>query len=535
MRSWAIGHLLPSIGTRRGHRRLALLAISTVLFIGTHPAAADADGLRERLQSSNAIIVAGEPLDRGPLLCAYGARDFQPVWDDQRRSALLEAIANSRQDGLDPSIFKPTQLERALSEPDLPDIDRELLATDRFLALARAFAQGLVAPETLERDWLLPPPAYDCAGPLAALANGTPPARILQALAPQTPDYAMLRLALARVEARATPQDWTPLADPVKPLALGDSGPPIAALRARLAAIGDLPVSDMPGEIFDKDLQTAVAHFQSRHGIGADGRVGKRTVAALNVAPAARLEQIRLNLERWREMPRDLPPRRVIVNAASATLTLYEEGQPALVSRVVVGKPDHPTPVLAALIEAVSVNPPWKVPSSIIHREILPKLRRDPDYLTRNHYLFSDGSSRLQQLPGPWNALGRIKLELPNPADVYLHDTPARALFAQDQRSFSHGCIRVEAVKPLAAMLLGVPWTPEALDQVIGEGSTRRINLAKAVPVSLVYFTAFVDADGTLEFRDDLYGRDRRLAEALAGLSREREQMVEAGAGCRAG
>ena len=198
--------------------------------------------------------------------------------------------------------------------------------------------------------------------------------------------------------------------------------------------------------------------------------------------------------------------------------------------------------MLSAEIEAVLFNPPWTVPTSIVRREIQPLLRRDPGYLARNYFVFLGGKEgastgidwrttsilgngwQLQQKPGPWNSLGRIKLELPNPMDVYLHDTPLRALFKKSVRALSHGCISVDDIKYLAAMLLGEGWPVEAIDREIAQGVTHRVALEQKVPVYLVYLTAFVDTDGTVEFRNDVYGRDERLSVALA--RKEAGQLV---------
>jgi murein L,D-transpeptidase YcbB/YkuD len=183
--------------------------------------------------------------------------------------------------------------------------------------------------------------------------------------------------------------------------------------------------------------------------------------------------------------------------------------------RVIVGTVTHPTPVFRATMTSVLINPPWNVPSSIQRNEIMPKLKRDPGYLARGNYVFRD--ERLVQLPGPKNALGQLKFEMPNPLDVYMHDTPDRRLFARPQRTLSHGCVRVEDPRDLARRLIDSnAWPEAAIDQTIASGETRRVPLKQAIPVYVLYWTAFADPDGTVEFRDDIYGRDQRLAAALA-------------------
>jgi murein L,D-transpeptidase YcbB/YkuD len=283
-----------------------------------------------------------------------------------------------------------------------------------------------------------------------------------------------------------------------------------------------------------------VRRFQARHGLEADGLVGSLTRRTLNVPLAVRLQQIELNLERWRWLPRDLGPRYVVVNAAAAMLSMVEASRGVLSSRVIVGDPDHPTPVLASEIRALVLNPAWTIPDSIVAAEIVPALQRDPRYLrdrdivvldrlaTDPHGLWVDWTAvpareplpRLQQRPGPTNPLGRIKFDLPNRFDVYLHDTPSTALFARPVRARSHGCVRIERALELAALALAGHELADrqGLEHALATGGTRRVPLARPLPVYFLYWTAFVE-DGTLHFREDVYGRDRRLAVALGAAA----------------
>jgi murein L,D-transpeptidase YcbB/YkuD len=318
----------------------------------------------------------------------------------------------------------------------------------------------------------------------------------------------------------------------------GDEHAQVAVLRARLAA-EDETVSATGGTRYDDRLEEAVRRFQLRHGLALDGVVGPVTVQALNVPVDDRIRQIALNLERWRWLPRDLGRRYVTVNAADATLQVIAEGRAALTSRVVVGDVRHPTPVVQARLEAIILNPPWNVPASIVVQEILPRLRENRRYLAESeivilerresdpHGLAVDWSTiaaepfpfRLQQRPGPDNPLGRIKFDVPNRFDVYLHDTPTRSLFTRPVRTASHGCIRVERADDLAAYVLADStgrWSPSRLTEAIAIGATQRIALARPLPVYILYWTAFAGPDGEVQFRDDVYERDRRLATMLA-------------------
>jgi murein L,D-transpeptidase YcbB/YkuD len=263
----------------------------------------------------------------------------------------------------------------------------------------------------------------------------------------------------------------------------------------------------------------AVARFQAAHGLAVDGAAGQQTLVSLNVTPAARLRQIRWNLERWRSLPRIGAATRIEVNAAAATAVLYVDHQPVKTMRAIVGAIAHPTPVLRARLSSLLLNPPWNVPSSIIENEIRPMLKTNPRYLERAGlvYVELNGARQLIQPPGPKNALGQIKFEMPNSDDIYLHDTPERQLFTSARRALSHGCVRVEDPGQLALLVLdSSSWSREALGRAIATGQTQSLALRHAVPVYLLYWTAFVDPDGTVEFRDDLYGRDRRLGDAVA-------------------
>jgi murein L,D-transpeptidase YcbB/YkuD len=332
----------------------------------------------------------------------------------------------------------------------------------------------------------------------------------------------------------------------------------VPALRRRLAASGDLPPSRARARVaaarYGGDLVAAVRRFQARHGLHPDGIVGAATIAALNVSAAERARQVTLNLERWRWLPRALEARHIAVNAAAATLEAVEANRAVLTSRVVVGEPRFPTPVLRASVEAVVVNPPWRVPPSIATGEILPRLREDRWYLADNEIVIlerwdSDAFGlgidwstvsaepfpfRLWQRPGPANPLGRLKLDMPNRFHVHLHDTPARSLFEGPVRAASHGCVRVERARALAAWVLDTPGAGEKPDveAMIAAGATRRVAVPAPVPVYLLYWTAFVDAEGVLHFRDDVYGRDARLAAALEGRPAAPAIPGPAPAGC---
>lgn len=312
------------------------------------------------------------------------------------------------------------------------------------------------------------------------------------------------------------------------------------ALRARLAATIDLLDPDIESETFDDALKQATIVFQKRHGLDPDGVVGRATRAALNVSVESRIAQIMLNMERWRWMPDDLGERHVLVNIPAFSLQGIENGRIRTEMRVVVGKEYRRTPVFSDRISYLELNPFWYVPPKIAANDVLPKILADPTYVTSAGFSVLDGWGanaqtldpaaiewsvlgpgkfpyKLRQNPGPQNALGRVKFMFPNKHDVYLHDSPARELFGRTLRTFSSGCIRVERPLDLAAFILDdqAGWRRADIEQAITGKDTRIVRLDTPVPVHLTYFTAWSSEDGTVNFRQDIYGRDSALAKAL--------------------
>lgn len=309
----------------------------------------------------------------------------------------------------------------------------------------------------------------------------------------------------------------------------------LVAVCERLQISGDLRRSDRRGcddlLEYDSPLQQAVRRFQARTGLATDGIVGPRTRAAMNVPVEERLAQMAANLARWWRLPDDLGERFVMVNIAAYRLTAVAAGRPVLSMRVIAGRPETPTPVFRDEISYLVFGPYWNVPRSITERELLPRIAANPAYLRRQRLQVVDGWSapakvidpetidwdaaldafpfRLRQRPGPRNALGLVKFMFPNRFNVYLHDTPARHLFAVGRRAFSHGCVRVEAPIALARFLLADPerWTEKTVETAMHAGRRRVVHLAEPVPVYLTYFTAWVD-DGVVQFREDIYRKD---------------------------
>ena len=453
-------------------------------------------------------------LDLGALRHLYEAGSC--LWSEGDADTLLAVLGRAGREGLDAGDYHVADLADRAGQDSR---QRDILLSDAALRYARDMRDGRVGLESLAEDIDFRRPSID---PVAGLGDALRRHALgdwLASLAPSQPEYARLVGAFGRYRRLAAEGGWAVLPMPARSVRPGQTSPIVPALRRRLAAEGDVAETgtdaEAGGDRLDGDLVRGLRHFQSRHGLDADGILGKKTIAALNVSASARANQIAMNLERWRMLSSGIEPTRIEVNAAAATATLYIGGTPQLAMRAVVGKAKTQTPILRSAIRAVIVNPPWVVPASIIRKEILPTLKRNPDYL-EEHDMYWRGDQIVQR-PGEENSLGRLKFELSSSFDVYLHDTPARGLFARDERARSHGCVRLEKPLDLAERLLkGDPeWSRERIEQAIAEGETQRIATPEAVQVVIVYWTAFVDADGSVEFRNDIYGRDSRLMAAL--------------------
>lgn len=431
-----------------------------------------------------------------------------------------------------PPALRPDQaavVVRALERADAQGLDRDALLalaqSDPAAAALRygtAVHAGRLADDQFLQVWGLRPVAFD---PTPGFSQAVRDDRLqpwLDSLPPPYAGYSALRRGLAAYRAIAAEGGWPAIPDG-PPLKAGDSGPRVAALRARLAAEDKTVAGQGP---FDAALTEAVIRAQRRYGLVPDGVVGAPSLKAFNQPVGQRVLQILANLERWRWLPAQMPPHRVQVNSAAAIVTLFQDNRPTLSMRAVSGRPGDETPMLQSAIHSVVLNPPWNVPTSIATKELWPKARRDPGYLKREDFVViptEGGGQRLQQRAGPKSALGRYKFDFANPYGVYLHDTPAQAGFARVSRLASHGCVRLEKPGPLAkALLQGDPaWSGEAVDAAIAKGTTVRARLPEPVPVYILYWTAFAGPDGQMNFRDDPYGWDRTLLQKAGVLKGE--------------
>ncbi len=488
-------------------------------------------------QSIESALASGGGIaasDIGGLRRFYAMRQNLPAWTDERgldgdAKLAIAAIAASVDDGLDPERFEASLLASPFAANDpAARIDRDFILTADVLRYMSELRGGRSEFEHLDGDVDLPRAAYDAPAALAqAIAEHKLP-QLLRALAPQWPNYAVLKAALARYRAIAANGGWQEIAAKKKFEAEDASPELLAALQTRLAR--EDPILAAIAAPKPGDIDAAIRRFQERTGLTVDGTVGPGTLTQLNVTPATRVAQIAANMERLRWLPHAPESVYVAVNVPDTMLAVIENGREVLTSRVIVGRPKNRTPIFRAEIDDIVANPPWIVPAKIARSEIFPKQARNPGYMARNHMTVVDG--QVIQAPGPKSALGLIKLNVTDRFAVYLHDTPSRSLFARDGRFFSHGCIRVQQIQPLASYVLTGD-TKAGIDQLlaaIATGDTTHIAPKAKLPVYVAYFTAFAAADGSLQFRGDVYGRDARLIAAMARTSFS--QVMPPATGC---
>lgn len=539
---------MPRAATAAVRIGLLLSMLSTPAMLRAQDPAADLKRRVDQLRATGVLQVGGETITMSQELAAlYEEYDFQPLWlRPGARADLLRVIRDAGRDGLVPAHYHLPVLELAEAAPAVGsaalDAEIELLRSHGFLHLLNDLRHGRLRgsqPATAE-----PAAAQDTARAapgVAAVHRAITDGRlddVVKAARPAHFIYEGLVEALAGLRELQAAGGWPAIADGPA-LRLDSSDARVPQLRRRLALSGDLPAAhaDDGSIAFDSLLHHAVMRVQHRHGLNEDGVVGARTLTELNVPVETRIDQVRINLERGRWLLHDLADTFVAVNVAGAMVYLVRAGDVVHEARAIVGRTYTATPVFTATMQYIDVNPTWTVPPGIVG-EVLSAIRRDPGYLRAQNITVLDRAGRVvpassidfgrysartfpyafRQEPGPQNPLGVIKFMFPNRHNVYLHDTPARALFEQEDRLFSHGCIRISDPLRLAELLLaGTTWDRPALEAAVSARGTRTIRLPRPVPVLIQYWTASTDLHRELHFYRDVYGRD---AAVLRGLDR---------------
>jgi L,D-transpeptidase YcbB len=516
---------VPQPAAANGGDEVPVPAVTAVAPAPTPAAAADAaivDQLRD-LSNGKFDRIIGKR-DRASIETFYSGRSFAPLWitdgkPNARATAAIAYLGQVSADGLDPTDYPVPNFASASDPAALADAEMKL--TTSVVTYAHHASVGRVHWTRVSGDiyYDLKPPAP--AEVLAALATAQDAAQALDSYEPHDPGYVALKAKLAELRAgKEEPKQASIPNGPVLKPGMQDERVPL--LRARLNIRGD-------GNAFDKTLADAVKKFQEEHDLKVTSTLTPQTVEALNGrSPDRPVDTIVANLERWRWMPHDLGKTYVMVNLPDFTLRVMHDGKQLWKTKIVDGKPNLPTPIMTAEMKYITVNPTWNVPPSIIAKEYMPVLQQDPSALERMGLTVTtnpDGTVHIAQPPGERNALGRLRFNFPNKFLVYQHDTPEKHLFAQEKRAFSHGCMRVQDPVKYAEVILSLArprdgYTEDRIRKMFGNSEVD-IQFQNLIPVHITYQTAFVDNDGNLQFRDDVYGRDKVLIAILKSDERK--------------
>jgi len=546
--------MLPRVSKLLAAAFLAAVCLASPVPFGVpHAYAAKGNAAPDAAATRQAIIEVLNTKDRLPLPLErvrdtlrkhYIDNNGEILWvGTSRMTPLIQRLEFAGDDGLRQDDYPVDYLIDLRDQIDpsnaLAAGYTEIAYSAFFLDYAKDLATGRVILSKVDRDVFQKPRELDLLPLLEGVSSSRNPSSYLDTVEPQNSHYRALKSLLRNYRTITSNGGWGSV-DRGEVLKPGMSDPRVPQLRARLERSGDIsPKNLQDPNVYSADLALAVEQFQKRNGLKADGIIGPGSLSMLNVTAQERMRQIIVNMERWRHMPSDMGDSHLMVNIAAFEMFKYENGLMVEARPVMVGKNQHQTPSFSDELEYVEINPTWTVPYSIATREMLPKLQKNPTYLGESFQLLQGGTEipfssvnfsnysrgdfpfTIRQKPGEKNALGIIKFMLPNRHAIYLHDTPARALFGKTQRAFSHGCIRV--YKPLqfgVTVLRDVPgWTLQKLEQVVETRKTTRVKLPHKLPVHIVYATAWRGEGGSVEFREDIYGRDKKLYNAIFGKS----------------
>ena len=460
----------------------------------------------------------------------YNSRNYQYAWftadgEAEQASHFInlqnDFIAYSR----DSTLYNPIlqkivdTLNSADSTYRLPDTTRlttELLFTYQFFRYAEKAYLGDNKLSTTDLKWFIPRKKLDMVGLLDSVLKPGVNGDIYE---PVNRQYKLLKKELIRYSAIQKDGGWQPVSTTQTKFTRGMSDLAITAIKKRLHLTGDLIGSDTT-DLFNDSLEVAVKRMQRRYGMKEDGVIGGATLREMNQSIDHRIRQLLINLERLRWVPEEINSDYLLVNIPQFKLHVYEKGKLSFSMNVVVGSLQHNTVIFNGDLKYVVFSPYWNVPVSIVKNEIMPGIKKNINYIAKHNMEitgYSGNVPNVRQKPGANNSLGKVKFLFPNSYNIYLHDTPAKSLFGETSRAFSHGCIRLGEPRKLAEFLLrnDSSWTNEKMQQSMNQDKEKYITLSKPVPVFIGYFTAWVDSNGLLNFRDDVYGHDARLAEKM--------------------
>jgi len=501
---------------------------------------AQAEAVLQSVLAAPTLRVSDTILDRVALDAVYSVRQYEPLWLKNQQLApwgqvVVATLRAAGQHGLPVKDYNLAEIEARLNATDWSEkVVLDLLITDGFMRYVADLKVGRVSPRQLKGEKYQQQLMVDPAEVVNQALASSDLQAYLDTLPPPSPVYQGLVKTLAYLRAEQAKGPWPEIPDGPK-MEPGKSYDRIIKLRERLAATGELGAATLEGRQYDDALVAAVKDYQLRVGLEGDGVIGRNTRLALNTPIDVRINQVLANMERLRWQQPEAADRYVVVNVPAFELTAFEKGQPALHMMTITGRPARKTPIFSDNIRYLEFNPNWHVPPTIVKEDILPHLRKDPNYALehKNVHIYQDGVEvdpttidwqnvgvheyRMRAPPGPRNPLGTVKFMFPNPFDVYLHDTSEPNLFKEDVRALSSGCVRVADPAALTNWILGTKegWSDEKRLNILESGKQTRVDLPSLVPVHLIYITSWLGNDGIPVFRQDIYGYDAELAAAL--------------------
>ena len=454
----------------------------------------------------------------------YRKHQFHYIWFDKNglnefAGLLFNKVNNLSQEGIVTKIPYQEKLDDIYDNPETKQkasIDTELLSSALYFFYADKVYHGISAQKTTDLGWFLPRKKQSFVNYLDSLLIN--PTLINKEEKGVLKQYYLLKKVLLDYRKLEKQGGWKaiPIDSAVKSYKPGDSATVLAQIRTRLFITNDIS-RDSKSAVYDTELAEGILKFKKRSGNLLNKTILPEHIRYMNVPVAARIKTIMINMERCRWISNDITKAKelIVVNIPAYELTFFRDGKPELVSKVVVGKALNKTVIFSAPMKYIVFRPYWNVPTSILKKEILPAIEKNPNYLTEHNMEWKDNNVR--QKPGPQNSLGLVKFLFPNSNAIYLHDTPSKSLFGREDRAFSHGCIRVAKPRQLAAAIMkdDPKWNPEKINATMDAGDEKWYTLKNKIPVYIGYFTAWVDDEGVIHFYEDVYERDETLANLL--------------------
>jgi len=528
---------------------ISILLITVTLSTATKAQTTTQQIIEQRIKSGaeTATVAADEIVlaSQNVMPRYYEARNFEPSWTDKNNfSALISVIEDAYNEGLNPYDYHLERIVELIGEVNgnqdpkkLADLD--MLMTDAIFLYGAHLIMGKVDQSKIRSGWEVPPNQLPENGDslLSTALAQRDLSQTIDKLKPNNFMYEGMRNGLKNLRTIATNGGW-PEIPPGQVLKPGVNDSRVAILRKYLSITGDLDrnAESEDDNIFDETVEAAVKQFQFRHNLNQDGVIGKGTLETMNIPVEERINTVRVNMERARWVMHRLPKDFMVVNIAGYNVRRVTNDSVVFWSRVIVGRHYHETPIFKGTLRYIELNPTWTLPYSIATKETLPKLKKDPTYLAKKNMIIMDRSGKeldpstidfnslsrgnfpytLRQKAGPHNALGQVKFMFPNKHAVYLHDTPARSLFAREDRAFSHGCIRLDKKWELFLNLVGDDgWDMKRINEVLNSGKTTRVSLKHPIEILLLYWTAGGDKQNRLYFNKDIYDRDASVLKEL--------------------